>query len=423
MQAFEAVVVLAGQAFDVVAQRQHVLLERGLGDLAVVGGNVLLIGGQADLGVDHHLLVARQHDQHVGLEALAIGTLEADLGLVLAALLQPRVFQHPLQNQFAPVALGLLTLERLGQVGGFIAQAQVELLQAFQLLGQREALAGFLLVAVFDAFFEGLDALLERIEQLPQMLVAGLGKALLALIEYLGGHFGELRPQLVTRALQVVEALLMAFLLFAQLGAQGCALGVQTAQFGFTGRTLQLPGVGGIPSVITVDLQQLKLTGLSGQSGLLGGVGLAQVADFVTAGIQLGEQAFLGQLHAAQALFEQSRLRLARTQAPLHLQHQRQTRHSRHHDTQQNAGQIHCHSHPELPRPTINGSAYQPWACAPYSGFRQLPEQAQGFLRALGCRLLQPEAALSGFVQLPQGAQPAVFKLGPAITGPRRLAQ
>jgi hypothetical protein len=44
------------------------LLERGL----IIAGNRTAGSRQADLGVHHHLLVARQHDQHVRLEALAV---------------------------------------------------------------------------------------------------------------------------------------------------------------------------------------------------------------------------------------------------------------------------------------------------------------------------------------------------------------
>ena len=128
MQAFEALVILAGQAFDVIAQGQYVLLERRLADHFVVRADILLIGGQADLRVDHHLLVAGQHDQHVGLEALTVRALEADLSLVFTALLQASVLQHPLKDQFAPVTLGFLALEGAGQVGGLVRQTQVQLL-------------------------------------------------------------------------------------------------------------------------------------------------------------------------------------------------------------------------------------------------------------------------------------------------------
>ncbi len=192
VQALEAFVILAREAFDVVADRQHVLLECGLRDCRIVTRGVLLKGRKADLGVDHHLAIAGQHDQYVGLEALAIGALETDLGLVFATFLQACVLKHALKNQFAPVALGFLPLESLGEVFRLIAQTQVELLQALQLLGQGEALAGLLLIAFLDALLERLDALFERIEQLPQALLTVFSKPLLALIEDLASQLGEL---------------------------------------------------------------------------------------------------------------------------------------------------------------------------------------------------------------------------------------
>ena len=197
VQAFQALVVLAGQALHMIAQRQHMLLERRLADRLVIGADVLLVGGQADLGVHHHLLVARQQDQHIRLETLAVRPFQADLGLVLAALLQPGMLKHPLENQLAPVALGLLALECPGQVGRLIAQAQVQLLQALQLLAQGEAFASFLLITFFHAFFEGLNAFLQRVEQLSEALLAVFGKPRLALVEDLRGHFGKLRTQLI----------------------------------------------------------------------------------------------------------------------------------------------------------------------------------------------------------------------------------
>ncbi|MNE69673.1 hypothetical protein D3C80_1654130 [compost metagenome] len=130
------------------------LLDRNLADGLVFGCYVLLVGGETDFGVDHHLLVARQIDDHIGLESLAIRAFEIDLGLVFAALFQPRVLKHPLQNQFTPVALGLLPFQGTCQVRCFVAQAQVQLLQTLQFLGQGEAFAGLGLIAFFNAFFE-----------------------------------------------------------------------------------------------------------------------------------------------------------------------------------------------------------------------------------------------------------------------------
>ncbi|MNJ50061.1 hypothetical protein D3C77_453220 [compost metagenome] len=181
------------------------------------------------------------------------------------------------------------------------------------------------------------------------MLLAGLGKTLFTFVKDLRRHFGKLRTQLITRALEVVQALLMAFLLFTQLGAQSRALGIQATQFSLTGATLELPGMGGVAGVVAVDLQQLQLTGLSRQRRLLGRIGLAQVTDLVAAGIELGEQAFLGHLRAAQALLKQSCLRLTGSQPPLLLKHPAQTWHCGHHDTQHDAGQIQRHRHPNTP--------------------------------------------------------------------------
>jgi hypothetical protein len=212
------------------------------------------------------------------------------------------MFQHPLQHQFPPVALGFLPLQGAGQVGRFIAQALIELLQTFKLLTQGEALTGFLMVALLDAFFEGLDAFLERIEQLAKALLAGLGKALLALVEDLPGQLGELRTQLIARALQVVQALLVATLLLAQLGTQGRALGAQATQFGFLLLTLLLPGQGGLTGDLPLVLQQFGLAPLGRQLGLLVGLDLADLGQFLAAFIELRTQTSLRQLRIAQAL-------------------------------------------------------------------------------------------------------------------------
>src|SRR5690606_24186212 len=105
------------------------------------------------------------------------------------------MFEHPLENQLSPVALGLLLLQGAGQIGRLVAQALVELLQAFELLGQGKPLASLALVAFLDALLERLDALLQRIEQLPQAFVTGLGETLLALIEDLPSQLSELRSR------------------------------------------------------------------------------------------------------------------------------------------------------------------------------------------------------------------------------------
>ena len=77
--------------------------------------------------------------------------------------------------------------------------------------------------------------------------------------------------------------------------------------------------MGGIAGVVAVDLQQFDFATQRCQVGLLGGIGLAQIADFIAAGFQLGNEAFLGQLRHGQALFEQLPAGHARAQTPLKL--------------------------------------------------------------------------------------------------------
>ena len=112
------------------------LLERQRTAAFVLGAGQRLVSGQADLRIDHDLLVARQVNEHVRLEAHAVGTLETHLGVVFAAFLQTGMLQNLLQYQFAPVALGLLALQGTGQIGRFVAQTLVQLLQPLQLSGQ-----------------------------------------------------------------------------------------------------------------------------------------------------------------------------------------------------------------------------------------------------------------------------------------------
>ncbi|MNP74912.1 hypothetical protein D3C76_1718650 [compost metagenome] len=84
--------------------------------------------------------------------------------------------------------------------------------------------------------------------------------------------------------------------------------------------------MGGVTGVVAVDLQQLQFTALGGQLGLLDGVGFAEVADFVAAGLQLRLQASQCQLCCVEALFEQGLLALPCALATLHLHDPHQAR-------------------------------------------------------------------------------------------------
>ncbi|MCY1313214.1 hypothetical protein D9M70_637170 [compost metagenome] len=72
----------------------------------VFGIDVAGVRVERHLGVDDQVLTLRQVDDHVrALATLVIR--EADLALEVAALDQPGALQHVLQDQLAPVALGL----------------------------------------------------------------------------------------------------------------------------------------------------------------------------------------------------------------------------------------------------------------------------------------------------------------------------
>ncbi len=136
----------------------------------------------------------------------------------------------------------------------------------------------------------------------------------------------------------------MAVLLFTQLGAQAGTLGIQAAQFGFTRAALLGPGVGSIAGVVALDLQQFQLARLCCQRRLFKRVGLAQVADFVTATFKLRGEAILGHLRRRQALVQQGQLTLHGHHPSLHAPRQRHTWHCRHQQPPQHTGDIHRHN-------------------------------------------------------------------------------
>lgn len=114
--------------------------------------------------------------------------------------------------------------------------------------------------------------------------------------------------------------------------------------------------MGGVAGVVTVDLQQFDFPAHGGQISLFGSVGLAQVADFVTAGVQLRGEPFLGQLCGGQALFEQFPAGHSRAQSALNLPAQPQQRQPSSGETQHNTGPVKSHSdscrHPKRRRLT-----------------------------------------------------------------------
>ncbi|MCY1424669.1 hypothetical protein D9M71_404250 [compost metagenome] len=213
-------------------------------------------------------------------------------------------------------------------------------MQALQFLAQGETLAGFLLIALFHPLLEGLDAFLERVEQLAETLLAGFGKALLALVEDLPGQLGELRPQVVTGRLQVGHALFMGLALLPQFSFQAGAVGIQAAQFGILALAFLVPGQQGFPGALAFDSKQLGLAAQGRQFGLLGGVELVELAIFLAAVVQLHGQTVLGQLGIGQALFEQGAFGLQGSELALLLPDQAQEGHGGDEQADQQVGDI-----------------------------------------------------------------------------------
>ncbi|MNI45363.1 hypothetical protein D3C73_997850 [compost metagenome] len=176
-------------------------------------------------------------------------------------------------------------------------------------------------------------------------MLTGFGKTLLTLVEDLARQFSELGTQLVSRALQVIKALLVTFLLLTQLGIQRDGLRIQATQLGLLAGALDVPGMGRVTSIVTFDLQQFDFTAQRGQFSLPGGVRLPQVGDFVATGFQLRVQAILGHLGHGQALFQQGDVRLRMARPALQLPGQCRQRQCGPRQTQQYAGQVHRHCH------------------------------------------------------------------------------
>ncbi|MNS91513.1 hypothetical protein D3C72_1256070 [compost metagenome] len=103
--------------------------------------------------------------------------------------------------------------------------------------------------------------------------------------------------------------------------------------------------MGGVPGVVALDLQQFDFTTQRSQISLLGGVGLGQISDFIAAGFELCIQAVLRQLRHGQALLQQCNVCLRGAGPTLKLPGQYQQRQPCRCQTQQYAGQVHCHSH------------------------------------------------------------------------------
>ena len=84
---------------------------------------------------------------------------DVDLGLIFAPALQPRQLEDAFQNHLAPGALcPRFALQCVSEVIGIRGHLLRELLQIDDFRLEREAIAGFVLVGLFDLQFEMTDA-------------------------------------------------------------------------------------------------------------------------------------------------------------------------------------------------------------------------------------------------------------------------
>ena len=153
--------------------------------VAVFGGGIGGVGGEGDFGVDYHLAFVGIPDEDVGLHLLS--ALFADnrfaalvfqelLAEIVLALNQAGCLQEAFQNHFA-LHLGV-ALQGTGQVVGILAEAVVQFHQLLDAFAQREALFGFGAVHLLYFFLEVLNLLVERAQQVAQMLGIQSGEIL-----------------------------------------------------------------------------------------------------------------------------------------------------------------------------------------------------------------------------------------------------
>lgn len=147
-----------------------------------------------------------------GIGALpAVLAVDRHLATVFDVAAQAAALQHRLEDQLAPVALGLLVaLERPGKRGRLVAEPRIEAGQLVELGLERAALALFLAVQRLDPLAELLDLLAERLEQGLQALAALGAVGLLTLLEDPAGELVELVLEPLPGLLQQRQLLAVA---------------------------------------------------------------------------------------------------------------------------------------------------------------------------------------------------------------------
>ncbi len=216
--------------------------QRPLARRLILGVDVLQVGGERGLGVDHQMAPLGQVDQRIGASLAGLGG-KAPLALVVLTGAQAGAVEHVLQHQLAPVALDLLLpLERLGQLRSLVGDIAIELLQVLELGGQAGALGRLLMVQGLDLLAKALDLLLEGLEQPLQVALGERREGPTLLLQQLVGQVFELHLELALALLHPLKLAGEVSLLLLQAGSQ-LAMGLLERIVGLA-EALELPRLG-----------------------------------------------------------------------------------------------------------------------------------------------------------------------------------
>ena len=179
-------VTLVGEFAHVLAQRGQVRGQLHVALGAVRRATIALVGGQRHLGIDDNVAPLGQMHDHIRARAPAGVVGQRHLGLVAAAFLQSRRFEHAFEHHLAPSALRLrIALERAREIDRVLADTLVEIFQGGDFGLQRTAILVLLVVNLVHALAEFADLLTQRIEQYTEIGLVLFGQLPALLVEQL----------------------------------------------------------------------------------------------------------------------------------------------------------------------------------------------------------------------------------------------
>ncbi len=158
---------LGGELVHMPADGLHVLAQGGGAGVVVLPRLERAgVGRERHLRVDDEAAPLGQQNEHVGPQVRAVGQAHVRLRLVFLAAAQPRLFEHAGEDDLAPVALCLaVALERAGEAARLTADALGPLHEVADGRLERGAVLRPLHRGCLQGVVEGVQALVERVEQ------------------------------------------------------------------------------------------------------------------------------------------------------------------------------------------------------------------------------------------------------------------